>query len=188
MPTLKGRDAEQRRRAAVPDKVRRILRGAARAGANVIAVDAKERVASDEVRDGVVVGRAKERDDTITVRITVKEGWPRSLGTWLEYGTSSHFISVDDSQRGGRTAARVNALEKDGSAVIAGARRVNNERAKGSIVIGGQFVGTTVHHPGARAAPWLRPARDIKARDAMAAAQEYITAGVKRAGLVEGEQ
>jgi hypothetical protein len=181
MPTLKGRDAEQRRRAAVPDKVRRILRGAARAGANVIAAVAKERVASDEVRDGVVVSRARERDDTITVRITVKEGWPRSLGTWLEYGTGSHFISVDPAFAEGRTAARINTLDTEAAK--------NGQAGPGAtLAINGKPVGKTVFHPGARAAPWLRPARDIKARDAMAAAQEYITAGVKRAGLVEGEQ
>lgn len=184
MPVLKGRDAEQRRRDQVPDKIRKILRGAARAGATVIAADAKDRVASDAVREGVIVGRTKEVDGKITVRISVKEGWPRALGTWLEYGTSAHFIRVHDSQRGGRTAARVNELEKDGSTVIAGGRRVNNETEKGSIVIGGQFVGTTVHHPGARAHPWLRPARDIKSRDAIATAQEYINARVRRSGPV----
>lgn len=181
MPTLKGRDAEQRRRASVPDKLRRILRGAARAGANVIAADAKERVASDEVRDGVVVGRAKERDGTITVRITVKEGWPRSLGTWLEYGTGSHFISVDPAFAEGRTAARVNTLDTE-------ATKVGKAGPGATLVINGKPVGKTVFHPGSRAEPWLRPARDIKARDAMAAAQGYITAGVKRAGMVEGEQ
>jgi len=177
MPTLKGRDAELRRRAAVPDKVRRILRGAARVGANVIAADAKERVASDAVREGIVVGRVKERDDEIAVRITVKEGWPRALGTWLEYGTSAHFISVDPAFAEGRTANRINKLDADAAK--------NGQAGPGAtLVINGKPVGTTVYHPGARAEPWLRPARDLKARDAVAAAQEHITAALRRSGLV----
>jgi len=108
MPTLKGSEAEQRRRDQIPDKIKRILRGAARVGATVIADEAKARVASDAVRNGVEIGRSKDQDGTIKVRITVQEGWPRSLGTWLEYGTSAHFISVDPRHSQGRTAARVN--------------------------------------------------------------------------------
>jgi hypothetical protein len=177
MPVLKGREAEQRRRDQVPDKIRKILRGAARAGATVIATDAKERVASDAVREGVIVGCTKEVDGKITVRITVKEGWPRALGTWLEYGTSAHFISVDPNFAEGRTAARVNKLDKDAAK--------NGESGPGStLVINGKAVGATVYHPGAREQPWLRPARDIKARDAVAAAQEHINARVRRSGPV----
>ena len=74
MPTLKGREAEQRRRDEIPDKIKRILRGAARIGATVIADEAKARVASDAVRNGVEIGRSKDQDGTIKVRITVQEG------------------------------------------------------------------------------------------------------------------
>lgn len=177
MPTLKGREAEQRRRAQVPDKVRKILRGAARAGATVIASDAKERVASDAVREGVIVGRSKEVDDRITVKITVKEGWPRTLGTWLEYGTSAHFISVDPKFAEGRTAARINKLDND-------AAKSGQSGPGSTLVINGKAVGATVFHPGARAEPWLRVARDMKSRDAIAAAQNHITVNVRRSGLV----
>jgi hypothetical protein len=177
MPILKGREAEQRRRAQVPDKIKRILRGAARVGATVIATDAKERVASDAVREGVVVGRAKEVEGQITVRITVKEGWARSLGTWLEYGTSAHFISVDPNFAEGRTAARINRLDKD-------AAKNGQSGPGGTLVINGKPVGTTVFHPGAREEPWLRPARDIKGRDAVVAAQDYINARVRSSGPV----
>jgi hypothetical protein len=176
MPTLKGREAEQRRRDQVPDKLMRILRGAARAGADVIAAEAKERVASDAVRDGVIVGRSKTQDNRITVKITVKEGWPRSLGTWLEYGTSAHFISVDPNFAEGRTAARINKLDKDAAK--------NAEPGPGAtLVINGKPVGATVFHGGSPAEPWLRTAHDVKAREARAAAQAHITAGVRRSAL-----
>ena len=181
MPTLKGREAEQRRRDQVPDKIKRILRGAARAGAAVIAEEAKERVTSDAVRNGVVVGRTKEQDGQIKVRITVKEGWPRSLGTWLEYGTSSHFISVDPAFAEGRTAQRINRLDAD-------AAKEGGAGPGSTLVINGKAVGATVFHPGSPAKPWLRPARDLKARDAIAAAQDHINTNVRRSGLViDGE-
>jgi hypothetical protein len=175
MPILKGRAAEQRRRDEVPDKIRRILRGAARAGAAVIADEAKQQVEAPEVAAGVIVGRSKERDGTITVRITVQEGWARSLGTWLEYGTGSHFISVDPNFAEGRTADRINRLDRD-------AEKNGTSGPGRSLVINGKAVGATVFHPGARAKPWLRPARDVKAAEAVAAAQSYITARVRGAG------
>lgn len=177
MPILKGREAEQRRRDELPVKLRKILRGAARAGASVIAEDAKERVASDAVREGVILGRSKEQDDRVTVKISVKEGWPRTLGTWLEYGTSAHFISVDPNFAQGRTAARINKLDTQAGR--------DGEASPGStLIINGKPVGATVYHPGARAEPWLRPAQDLKARDAVSAAQEYINTRVRRSGLV----
>jgi hypothetical protein len=175
MPTLKGREAEQRRRDQVPEKIKRILRGAARAGATVIADEAKERVESDAVREGVVIGRTKEVDGKLTVRITVKPGWPRSLGTWLEYGTSPHFISVDPAFSEGRTAQRVNKLDAD-------AAKGGQAGPGATLVINGKPVGMTVLHPGARAQPWLRPARDVKAREAVAAAQGHIDASMRRSG------
>lgn len=178
MPILKGREAEQRRRDQVPDKIKRILRGAARAGATVIANEAKERVASDAVREGVVIGRSKDQDGHISVRITVKEGWPRTLGTWLEYGTSPHFISVDPKFAEGRTAARINRLDLNAAK--------NGQSGPGAtLLINGKAVGATVYHPGAREEPWLRPARDLRAKDAISAAQDYITARVRRSGLAE---
>lgn len=176
MPILKGREAEQRRRDQVPDKIRRILRGAARVGAQVIAAEAKERVASDAVREGVIVGRSKKVDGRITVKITVKDGWARSLGTWLEYGTSAHFISVDPRFSQGRTAARVNKLDAD-------AAKSGEAGPRHSLIINGKPVGATVFHGGSPAEPWLRTARDVKSREAIDAAQQYITLRVRRSGL-----
>jgi hypothetical protein len=179
VPTLKGQEAQQRRRDEVPAKVKRMLQGAARAGATVIADEAKARVPSDAVRDGVVIGRAKERDGQITVRITVQDGWAQSLGTWLEYGTSAHFISVDPNFADGRTAQRINRLDTD-------AAKEGQSGPGGSLVINGKPVGATVLHPGSRAEPWLRPARDVKAREAVAAAQDHIDARMRRAGHAKG--
>ena len=197
MVSVKGGGLGKRVIAQLPAQIeRKLLRGAARAAATVIADDAKERLGA---RQAEVEGGAKVTlADTIKVKTrrtatgVVAKIKPEGPGTyvlpWLEYGTSPHFISVDDSQRQGRTAGRINRLEKGGSTVIAGARRVNKEGEKGSLVIGGQFVGTTVHHPGARPHPFLRVALDSKQAEAVAAAQAFINSRITPAGITGSEE
>lgn len=166
MPQVTGRDAVKRYIASIPPAMRdKVLRGAAKAAANVVAEEAKARSISPEVSEAIVI-RSKLDGDRIIVRITVKGRWPTAVGTWLEWGTDPHFISVDDSQRGGMSVGRINELHREGS-----------------LVIGGKFVGKTVHHPGARAHPFLRPALDIKEAEAIKAAQGYITTRIAREGL-----
>jgi hypothetical protein len=166
MPTVTGRDAVDRYMAGLPKRITRVLRGAARVAADVVATEVKARAASEEVRDGIEI-RTKAEDGTrVVVRITVKKGWARTLGTWQEWGTSPHFITVDDSQRGGRGVKRINSQLRD---------------AKGdaSLVINGQFVGKTVFHPGARPEPFMRVSLDLKGDDAIRAAQAHITANLR---------
>ena len=170
MPTVKGRAETSAFLRNIPGQLTRVIRGAARAGGNVIADEIKDRTPSDEVRDNVRL-KTRTRDKQVTVKIDIKPGWGRSLGTWLEYGTSPHFISVDEAQRKGRSVGRINQQlsENDGAA---------------SLVIGGNFVGSTVWHPGARPFPVFRPALDTKERAALAEAQAYINNRVRRSGIV----
>ena len=51
---------------------------------------------------------------------------------------------------------------------------INKMVARGSLVIGGNFVGPMVHHPGHVPKPFLRPALDQKAQEAVAAMGAYI--------------
>lgn len=156
--------------AGLPKKLQGVLRGAANAGADVIVDEISERTTSEAVRANLRK-RIKALDGQIKVTIDVKSRWARSLGIWLEYGTTPHFISVDESQRGGRSIGRIN--------------RLSNETDKGhSLVIGGNFVGTTVFHPGARPHPAFRPALDTKEAEAIAAAQAYINTRISRAGII----
>ena len=165
MPTVRGRDAVKRyiaeTRSALETKV---LRGAARAAGNVIAEEAKHRSISTEVDLAIKVATRAE-EGRVVARVQVK-GPGAYLAPWLEYGTDPHFISVDDSQREGRSVKKINSLTK-----------------KGSLMIGASFVGATVWHPGARPHPFLRPALDAKEREAIQAAQNYINARVSRAGV-----
>lgn len=171
MPTVRGKSGVKAYFAAAPMKLEKVLRGAARAGAAVIADEIKRETPSDEVRDGLRM-RAREDDGHIVVRIDVKPGWARSVGTWLEWGTAPHFISVDDSQRAGRSVSRINA-------------QANEPGSGHSLVIGGNFVGRTVFHPGARPHPAFRPALDRKEGEAIAAAQGFINARVSRRGIAD---
>lgn len=169
MPTITGKREVRDFIASVPKVMDKVLRGAGRAGAKVISDDIKERTPSEEVREGLRT-RTKASDGRIVVRIDVKPGWARSVGTWLEWGTAPHFITVDDSQREGRSVKRINEAQKGAGG--------------GSLVINGSFVGSTVFHPGARAHPAFRPALDIKGDEAIAAAQGYINGHVSRSGIV----
>lgn len=165
MVTVRGRAEVRQFMAQIPaDLEAKVLRGAARAAAKVVAEEAKSRSISAEVSAAIKVATKRE-DDRVIAKVQVK-GPGAYIAPWLEYGTEPHFITVDESQRGGRSIARINQLTKEGS-----------------LVIGGQFVGSTVFHPGARPHPFLRPALDIKEREAVAAAQAYINARVSRAGF-----
>lgn len=161
MVKVTGKAAVSRYMSALPGRIDRVLRGAARAGAAIVADEVKLRADADETREGVII-RSKRDGDRIIVRISVKRGWGLTLGIWQEWGTAGHFITVDDRQRDGMSVNRINKLQK-----------------AGSLVIGGQFVGSTVWHPGARANPFMRPALDLKGAEAIAAAQNYITAKLK---------
>jgi len=165
MPTVKGKGDVRQFLAQLPDQVeRKLLRGAGRVAAKVVADEAKLQVASSEVRDAIKT-RVTTADGRVTARVQVK-GPGAYIAPWLEYGTAPHFISVDESQREGRSVGRINKQAKEGS-----------------LVINGQFAGTTVFHPGARPRPFLRPALDMKASEAIAAAQSYINSRVSKAGI-----
>ncbi|WP_109808414.1 HK97-gp10 family putative phage morphogenesis protein [Sphingosinithalassobacter portus] len=156
--------------ARLPQEIEtKLLRGAGRAAAKVVADEAKERTLSSEIRAAIKVS-TRSKDGRIIAKVQVK-GDGAYLAPWEEYGTSPHFITVDDSQRQGRSVQRINRLAKE-------------KGSSHSLVIGGAFVGTTVLHPGARPHPFLRPALDVKQAEAIAAAQQYINARVTRAGII----
>lgn len=166
MVTVRGRNEVKQFLARLPKEIEtKLLRGAARAGGKVIAEEAKDRSRSKEVGDNITL-RSSAKDGRIVTKISVKPGWSYSLGVWQEWGTDPHFISVDDSQRGGMSVPKINEKTK-----------------AGSLVIGGAFVGSTVWHPGARPEPFLRPALDTKEAEAIKAAQNYINARVSRSGI-----
>lgn len=174
MAFLNGLPAVRGKMRRIPDQLRGVLRGAGRAGGKVFADYVEENTVSDDVREALRI-RTKEDDGQIRTTVDLKPGWGRTVGNWMEWGTEGHFISVDASQRGGRSVGRINQQVRE-----AGGDR--------SLVIGGKFVGTTVWHPGATPHPVFRPARDLRAAEAKAAAQAYIKTRIKRGSIVGVDQ
>ncbi|WP_210357645.1 HK97 gp10 family phage protein [Sphingomonas beigongshangi] len=189
MATRRGGAAVRRYMAELPDLLnKRVLPGAARAGAKVIAEEAKQllgdrradtgRGGSVLIADAVKV-KTRRKGDLIIARVLLK-GLGAYVGNWLEYGTQPHFITVDPAHRQGKTARRINKLIRDGNSTV-----------QGTLVINGQPIGSSVHHPGARPHPFLRPARDLKDAEAKAAARTYVTSRLGRRGIIgtdEGDE
>lgn len=170
MPTVRGRSEVKRFIAQLPGDIeRKLLRGAGRAAANVIADEARDRSISSEV-SGAIKVKVSAAEGRVVAKVQVR-GKGAFIAPWLEYGTKPHLISVDDSQRGGKSVKRINDLAKATG-------------SSHSLVIGGKFVGATVMHPGATPHPFLRPALDTKEVEAIAAAQDFIRSRVTRAGIV----
>jgi hypothetical protein len=177
--TIKGQDAVRRFLAQAPQVIaEKVLVGAGRAAAKVLADEAKLQTDSHEVADAIKTS-AKREGGKIIAQAAVKGRWENSLAIWQEYGTSGHFISVDPAHSGGQTAERINKSDK--AATAAGTAGPGE-----SLKIGDAYVGETVHHPGARAKPFMRPTLDLKGAEAVAAAQKYINeqvARIRQAGL-----
>lgn len=170
MVTVKGKDAVRAFIAGVPQALsQRVLVGAARVMANVVADEARDQSISDEVSAAIKV-TVKSEPGRIVARVVVK-GPGAYLAPWLEYGTEPHFISVDDSKRDGMSVARFNKSE-----------------SADSLMIGGNFVGKTVFHPGARPHPFLRVSLDLKEREAVSAGQHYIATRVSKRGIIGGPE
>ena len=125
----------------LPAKVEQsVLRGALRAGANVVMAEAKANVPVDsgQLRDGLKVSTSSRRGRvTAKVKATGKHAF---IAPWLEYGTAAHKITA--------------------------------KKGKG-LFFGGLFV-KGVQHPGSRPKPFLRPALDGRAQDAVVAAAQYM--------------
>lgn len=175
MATVKGMDGVKQFLRSLPAKLEsNVLKGALKAGADVIAEAARENCHSDDVRAAIKTS-AKVADHRVTAKIEIKgEGAYKAV--WLEYGTSAHFISVDDSVREGRTVGRINRQGK-------AAKKAGSVGPAATLVINGKPVGETVWHPGARPHPFLRPALDLHEEQALAAMRGHIVQKMTKAGI-----
>lgn len=144
---IKGLAELQRALDTLPAKVEaNIMRGAMRAGANVIKDEAKMQAPRDSgllassIRTAVSLRRG-----TVTASVKAGGRGKKGQGTaWyarlVEIGTKAHIIAAPPGS----------ALNVSGTVV------------------------RSVQHPGAKAHPFLRPAMDNKARAAVEAVREYI--------------
>jgi hypothetical protein len=157
---------------------RNVLRGALKAGADEYAEGARENCRSEEVR-ATIGTTSRAEPGLVTAKVQTK-GDGAYIAPWLEHGTDPHFISVDDEQSGGRTVRRINHLDRE-------AAKAGQTGPGASLVINGQFVGATVHHPGAKSYPFMRPAVDQRGDAAIAAISRHIAAKATKAGITTPE-
>jgi HK97 gp10 family phage protein len=145
---VKGLAELQRAMDSLPAKIEaNIMRGALRAGAKVIAEEARANLARNGSVDS---GRLED-----SVRV----------GTRLKRGTAIGRVIAGGSSKGKAAAFYAGMVERGTAAHV----------IPGPVVIGDRVVGD-VDHPGAQKKPFLRPAIDTKAGEAVVAMREYIRA------------
>lgn len=157
----------------LPAKVEKnIMRSALRQGANVIKEDAKARVPVEDgdLRDSIKVGTRARRGQ---VKATVKTDDFKA--NWAEFGTAPHFIKVSEDAKPTKKTRRGPRKVSIGT--------INKMVRRGSLVIGGDFVGQSVSHPGARPNPFMRPAVDTKTNEAIMAVGNQIRKRLTKEGL-----
>jgi HK97 gp10 family phage protein len=131
----------------LPVKVEKnILRSALRAGAKVIAEEAKQNVPvkSGELRDSIVLST-----DARKGKVTAKAKTSLWYAKFVEFGTAAHKINPKNGM---------------------------------SLLFGGRWV-KSVDHPGSNAKPFLRPALDTKANEAINAVGVQIGKRLTKLGL-----
>lgn len=132
---------------ALPLKVEKnIMRSALRAGAGIIAKEAKQNVPvqNGELRKSIRTGsNAKKGKVEATVKVGSKKVW---YSRFVEYGTAPHMIKA------GKNKPNLVFFGKSGKRVVT----------------------QQVAHPGAKAKPFMRPAFDTKGDEAVAAVAKRI--------------
>lgn len=167
---VKGLSDLQRLLDEMPAKVEKnILRGALREGAKVIRNYAKAIAPRDTgfLSKSIKAG-SRAKGGTAIGYVNTRAFYAHLV----EYGTRAHWIRVDDEAKPGRVTRRGYRTYST--------RTLNRMLERGSLTIGGNFVGQSVAHPGAAAKPFLRPALDIQAGAAVVAAGNYIKSRLEK--------
>ena len=157
----------------LPAKLERnIMRSALRAGAKVLMEEAKQNasVVSGELRDSIRLSTSARRG-----KVSASVKTDLFYAKFVEFGTSPHFISIsatDTPQRKTRRGMQSYSM-----------KTINQMVKRGSLVIGGHFVGPSVHHPGAKPRPFLRPALDTQASAAVIAVANQVKRRLTKQGL-----
>jgi len=106
------------------------------------------------------------QDGTVSIKVRLT-GEHSFLGWFHEYGVRPHFISAGDSGKSPRVLTKA---ARNGS---------SSDVATGALKIGDTYVTGTVLHPGFAARPFLRPALDMKAQEAISAFGDRLRSYLK---------
>lgn len=140
---------------SLPARIERnIMAGAITAGTRVILNEAKARAPEQDIRSALSQRQKKGRKGEVIreVYIKRKKGLDVFYAKFFEFGTASYYTGK------GRSVRKPYKIPK----------------TAGKLKIGENFVTGQVTHPGIKPQPFLRPALDIKAREAIRTVQEYI--------------
>jgi len=125
----------------LPAKVEQsVLRGALRAGANVVMVEAKANVPVDsgQLRDGLKVSTSSRRGRvTAKVKATGKHA---HIAPWLEYGTAAHKITAKKGKGLFFGGLFVKGVQHPGSRPKAFMRPALDGRAQDAVVAAAQYM------------------------------------------------
>lgn len=153
---IKGLDEITRVMREFPDKIKvNVVRGGARAGAKVIAAEAKQSLGAHK-RTGAlqqsvrIATRSRGDYVTGTVKVGNKRAWYAHL---VEFATSAHLIKPSKKR----------ALSLPGGRAV-----------------------SVIHHPGTPERPFLRPALEKKAHQALDAMAAYMRARLGKEAVKRG--
>lgn len=171
MTRLKGGRELQEFLALLPKRIRNnALRSAMIAGARIIREEARANVPAKtgQLRKSIKTSSARvfEGGDA-SVKVKLK-GRHAFVGVFLEYGVAPHYISAGDADL---SARKLTLSARRGDAV--------SDTDRQALKINGKFITGEVLHPGFPARPFLRPALDRKADEAVRAIgarlKEYLS-------------
>jgi HK97 gp10 family phage protein len=137
------------------------LRQALTAAAKPIRDEARLRAPSKtgKLARAIKTGSPRQNEDgsfSISIRLTGPDAY---LGHFIEYGVSPHLIARKGARRGRAGLA---------------AAKSQGEKVGGVVKIGDEFVSGIISHPGFAARPFMRPALDLKAEEAVQAFGDRI--------------
>lgn len=152
---------------------KRIQNGAVRSALTAAARPVRDQARANAPREtgkmakAIKTGAPKiNQDGTVSIRVRLR-GEHSYLGWFHEYGVRPHFISAGDS---GLSARKLTTKARNGS---------SSDVDTGALKIGDNYVTGTVLHPGFAARPFLRPALDMKAQEAVTAFADRLRSYLK---------
>ena len=150
----------------------RIQKGAVRSALTAAAKPVRDQARANAPKESGQMAKAIktgspriERDGTVSIKVRLA-GKHSYLGRFIEYGVAPHFIRAGDSGLSPRKLTQK-------------AGREGSTAADGALKIGQNFVTGAVLHPGFAPKPFLRPALDIRADDAVQAFADRLRSYLK---------
>lgn len=160
--SVKGLRELDRFLSALPKNMQQNAYGAGlRAAAKVVVTEARIRApkASGKMAKAIKSGSVRRNADghmAISVRLDPRGNDHAFLGLFHEYGVAPHYINAGNADVSARKLTQ-------------SVRRGGDDAGADVLVINGSLVSGAVLHPGHAAQPFLRPALDIRADEAVRA-------------------